>query len=383
MLIGFDGSRIAKKFHTGTEVYSTEILKAIAKLDYKNKYIIYTPRPIEDRTGKLPENFEFKIIPFPKLWTQFRLSAEMLFCKKPDLLFIPSHTIPLVHPEKTIVTIHDLAFKHFPELFSGADLAYQNFGLNLAVKNAAHVITVSENSKKDIVKYTGINPNKISVIYHGYDQSLYKPLTQEEIDRNNRLKNNSLIASDIISKMPYIFFVGRLEEKKNVLGLIKAYQLLRKEPKIKHKLVLAGNPGYGYDKIKECISALPKDIKNDIIELGYVNNQKLADWMKNADVFFFPSLFEGFGIPVIEAMASGVPVIASNTTSIPEIVGSAGVLIDPHKTYDMAVALSKVINDKKFKSSLISKGKVRASMFSWQKSAEKTLKVFEKVSGKI
>lgn len=380
MLIGFDGSRIAKEFHTGTEHYSTEILKALSKIDYQNQYIIYAPKSIANRLGNLPKNFSYKIIPFGKLWTQVRLSWEMALGKQPDLLFIPSHTIPLVHPKKTIVTVHDLAFKYYPELFGKTELFYQEFGLKAAVKNASHIITVSENSKKDIVRLCAVTPDKITVIYHGYDQNLYKPLTSDEIMRDRKLKEKSLFSSQILNSKPYIFFIGRLEKKKNILGLLKSYVFLRKEPKIKHKLVLAGNPGHGYDEISEYIKSLPVAIKRDIIQLGYIENKKLALWMKNADVFFFPSLFEGFGLPVIEAMASGVPVIASNATSIPEIAGSAALLVNPHKIYDMAVALSKVINNLKFRYSLISKGRARASMFTWQKSAEKTLKVFEKVA---
>lgn len=379
MLIGFDGSRTAKQFHTGTEHYSTEILKALSKIDYKNQYIIYTPKAIENRLGKLPKNFSYKIIPFPKLWTQIRLSWEMAFEKKPDVLFVPSHTIPLIHPKKTVVTVHDLGFKHFPHLYGKAELAYQDFGLKMAVKNASHIITVSEYSKKDIIKNCDVNPNKISVIYHGYNQDLYKPLTKEENERKEKFREKSVFTSRILKYSPYIFFVSRIEEKKNAVNLLKTYALLRREPKIKHKLVLAGKPGYGYEKFEEYKQNLPVEIKRDIIELGYVDDKELAIWMKNASVFFFPTLFEGFGMPVVEAMASGIPVVASNTTSIPEIVGSAGILVNPNKPYEMAVELSRVINDKKLYYSLVSKGKARASMFSWEKSAEKTLKVLENV----
>ena len=303
MQIGFDGSRIAKQFLTGTEHYSIEILKALSKIDYKNQYIIYSPKPIEEKIGKLPKNFSYKIMPFPKLWTQIRLSWEMLTNAKPDILFVPSHTIPLIHPKKTITVIHDLGFKHFPHLYNNMDLKYQEFGLNMAVKNASHIIAVSENTKKDIVKFCRVHPAKISVIYHGYNQNIYKPLSKDEIQRKEKLQEKSLFQSKTLKYSPYIFFVGRLEEKKNILGLIKTYAFLRREPKIKHCLVLAGNPGYGYERINELKNLLPENIRRDIIELGYVEDRELAIWMKNADVFFFPSYFEGFGLPIVEAMA--------------------------------------------------------------------------------
>ena len=185
MIIGIDASRAVKNQKTGTEYYSENIIFEISKLDYKNKYILYSP--IKPKSGilcDLPSNFSWKIITQSKLWTQVHLSWEMAFGKKPDILFVPSHTIPFIHPKKTIVTIHDLAFKHFPGLFSNSELNYQNFGLNLAIKNAFHIIAVSEYTKSDLVKNCNINPNKITVIHHGYNQTLYKPLSKEDVQRD-------------------------------------------------------------------------------------------------------------------------------------------------------------------------------------------------------
>lgn len=364
MRIGIDGSRSAKEIHTGTEMYSTKLIQTLMQIDCENQYILYTPKDLTPRLGNLPANFSQKIIPFGKAWTQIRLSWEMLKdSSKLDVLFVPSHTIPLIHPKKTVVTIHDLGFLHFPELYSKSELAYQKFGLNMAIKHAAHIITPSIYTKKDIVRNFGLNPKKITVIYHGYDDHLYKPRLYPKKE----------------DEEPYIFFVGRLEYKKNILGLVQAYEMLRREPKIKHKLVLAGNPGFGYDEYLEYIKTLKENIQEDIIELGYIPDQELASWVKNASIFFFPSYFEGFGIPVIEAMACGVPVVTAKITSIPEIAGSAAILVNPNKPFEMAVALSRLINDPKLYKTFVSKGKVRASLFSWEKSANETLRVLEEV----
>lgn len=365
MIIGIDGSRTAKDNHTGTEIYSTKLIQTLMQIDFANQYILYTPKDLIPKLGPLPKNFTQNIIPFQKLWTQLRLSWEMIKDRnKLDLLFVPSHTIPLIHPKKTVVTIHDLGFLHFPQLYGKSELTYQKFALKMAIKHAAHIITPSIYSKKDIVKNFGLNPKKITVIYHGYNEELYKPRLYPKKDEEE----------------PYIFFVGRLEYKKNILGLIQAYEMLRREPKVKHKLVLAGNSGFGYEEYQQFKKSLPEKIQKDIIELGYVSDQELAGWMKNAEIFFFPSYFEGFGIPVIEAMACGIPVVASKVTSLPEIAGSAAILINPNKPFEMAVALSKIINDKKLYKALSSKGKVRASLFSWQKSASQTLEVLENVA---
>jgi glycosyltransferase involved in cell wall biosynthesis len=357
MIIGIDASRVIKKFKTGTETYAIELIKALSQIDRQNDYLLYTPKSIGEKLPHLGENFKERLIPFGRLWTQFRLSVEMI-SKKPDVLFIPSHTSPPVHPKKTIVTIHDLGFKHFPNLYSPSEILYHNWAMNHAIKSSSHIIAISKFTKKDILTSFTIDPAKITVIYEGYDEKVFRP-------DKTRLSQNK----------PYILFVGRLEEKKNITGMIKAYDLLRKEPGIKHQFVLTGRPGFGYDKIKSELAKLPSEIRKDIILTGYVSQERYISLLKNADVLFFCTLFEGFGLPPLEAMASGIPVVASNRTSLPEIIGKAGLLVNPEKPFEMAVVLSKLINSKALQKALISKGLARASMFSWKKTAEQTLKV--------
>lgn len=362
MLIGIDASRATKEIKTGTEHYSEEIIIALSKIDAKNNYILYSPVAPKGKLANLPKNFRWKILPFTKLWSQIRLSWEFIFGReKPDVIFEPAHTIPLIHPKNMVVTLHDLGFKYFPELYSPFERKYHNFCMDFSARHGKYIITPSEYTKNDLIKVYGTNPKKITPIYHGYDLSLYRPLI------SNKLKKYQ----------PYIFYLGRVEHKKNSAGLIKAYGMLRKEQGIKHKIVIAGKPGFGYDKFKEELHKLPVNVQKDVIELGYIKDDQLVCLMQNADIFFFPSLFEGFGLPVIEAMACGVPVVASKNTSITEIAGSAAMLINPHKPLQMAAALSKIIDSPVLRKSLVSKGLVRASTFSWQKAAEKTLKVLE------
>lgn len=371
MLIGVDASRATKEQKTGTEHYSEEIIIALSKIDPKNDYLLYSPIEPKGRLTKLPKNFRWKIMPFPRLWSQIRLSIELVFGKeKPEVIFEPAHTIPIIHPKNIVVTIHDLGFKYYPELYTPFEQRYHNFCLNFSSHQAKEIITPSEYTKKDLIKIYKINSKKITIIHHGYDSDLYKPLAKLS-DRDQK----SLTRAPLLK--PYIFYVGRIERKKNAVGLIKAYGLLRKEREIKHKLVLAGKPGYGYEEFREEVKKLPEEAQKDIIELGYVEEKELVSWMQNADLFFFPSFFEGFGLPIIEAMACGVPVVASNVTSIPEIAGSAALLVEPTKPLKMAAALSKIIHSPVLRRSLISKGLVRASLFSWQKAAELTLKVLE------
>ena len=360
MNIGIDASKVVKPFKTGIETYSVEIIKALAKIDSKNQYILYSPKSLKNKLPDLGSNFESRIIPFGKFWTQIRLSFEMAI-NKPDIFFIPAHTLPLIHPKKTIVTLHDLGFKHFPELYSPTDILYHNWAMNHAVKRAYHIITDANFTKKDLISQYTIDPAKISVVPLGYDEEVFKPLKKKKISK------------------PYIFYIGRLEEKKNIVGMIRAYGILRKEKSIKHQFILAGRPGFGYEKILKEIEKLPSNIRKDVKLTGYIDQESYVDYLKNSSILFFCTFFEGFGLPVIEAMASGIPVVASNRTSIPEITGSSAVLVNPEKPFEMAVELSRVINNKGLEKALISKGLVRASLYSWQKTAKKTLHILENI----
>ncbi len=363
MLIGIDASRAVKDQKTGTEHYSEKIIYHISKIDTKNDYILYAPNmPTSGLLLDLPKNFTWKIMPFPRLWSQIRLSWEIILGKpKPDVVFEPAHTIPIFHHKNTIVTLHDLGFKYYPELYTRFERFYHNWCMDFSAKRAKRIITPSEATKKDIIKFYHTNPEKISVIYHGYNKNLYNQKTT-----NHKPKN-------INQNSPYIFFVGRLEEKKNLENLVEAYSILRQNESIKHKLILAGKPGYHYEEIKAKIQSFKPEIKNDIIETGYVSEKDLAEYMRNASVLFFPSCFEGFGLPVLEAFASGVPVVASNTTSIPEIAKNAAILVDPRKPIRMAEELSRIIKNPDIKDKLIAQGLKRAQEFSWEKSAQQHL----------
>ncbi len=358
MTIGIDASRVTKKHLTGTEYYSIELIKAFMKLNETDRFILYAQKDPTSRLGKLPKNFSLKIMPFPKFWSQIRLSMEMIG-HKPDVLFVPSHLIPVIHPKNSVVTLHDLGFKHFPELYPPEELLYHNWGINYSVSRVKRIITDSEYTKKDLINTYTLEPDKIEVVYLGCDLEKFKP-------------------SSKVHKKPYIFFIGRLEEKKNVAGMIKAFGILRRELRIKHQFILAGKPGFGYEKIQQEIDKLPADIKKDIIQLGYISEEEYIKKLQEADIFFFASFFEGFGLPIIEAMATGTPVVTSDRTSMPEIGGNAVLTTNPKNPLEMAGALSKIIHSDGLKKSLILRGRVRSKIFTWEKTAEKTLAILKK-----
>lgn len=398
MLIGIDASRAVLSQKTGTEHYSEQIIYHLSKLDKTNQYILFAEKKPDPGSlmSKLPKNFSWRIIPFGYLWTQLRLSYEMIYWKhKLDVLFVPAHTIPLIHPKNIVTTIHDLGFEYFPALyaqkpigpnnwlvknvlnigarivtlgkFGNSEYDYHRWAMRHAVNKATKIIAISQFTKQDIVTKYHADPTQISVIYHGFDAGNLCPL---ERSMHRKISENKTSAYK-----PYLFFVGRIERKKNILNLLKSFVYLKKQKNIPHKLLLAGMPGLGYDEIKKYLLNIDTHIQKDIIELGYVSSEELVYYQQNADAFIFPTLFEGFGMPILESFACGVPVICSNTTACPEVAGNAAELVDPKDTKDIARGIDKVLSDHSYRQSLITNGYFRLKQFSWDKAAKETLDV--------
>jgi glycosyltransferase involved in cell wall biosynthesis len=256
------------------------------------------------------------------------------------------------------VTVHGLEYEYYPEMYPGAHRRYIRWATRDALKRGRRIIAVSENTKKDLVKLYNADPNKIEVVYHGV----------EIANRRTQIINKPQ------KQNPYILFIGRLERKKNIEGILEAYKMLKQKYRISHSLVLAGAPGYGYDVLKSKI----KNPKLKIIETGYVNENKKWQLLYGADAFVLPSFYEGFGMPILEAQAAGCPVITSNVSSMPEVAGEGAVLVEPKNIEEICEAMYKVINDKELRNDLIDKGYENIKKFSWQKCAEATLKVLTK-----
>ena len=361
-VIGVDASRSSVVQKTGTEYYSYELIKNIVKNKAFN-FRLYSKEKLQYISKQ--DNIEQKVMRFPKLWSQVRLSYEMLK-NPPAVLFEPAHTIPVIHPKNTIVTLHDIGFKYFPELYTPLERYYHDFCMRYSVKHSTKIIAISQATKSDLIKTYHAQEDKIVVIYHGFDREKYHVLKREEKK-----------SEEIEALGDYIFFIGRLEAKKNVCNLIKAYKIFREKDDTNYKLVLAGRPGYKYEEIEEEINKVPSEIRQDIIELGYVGDEKAGELMRNASIFFFPSYFEGFGMPLVEAMACGVPVVASNTTSIPEILDGSGLISDPDNPKIFADNLYKLFQKKELREDFIKKGLRRSQQFSWEKCAKQTLDVIE------
>lgn len=363
MIIAIDASRAIRPQPTGTERYSARIIEYLAKIDHENTYWLYSPTPPPNSFPKLPDNFHWKIIPFPRLWTHIRLSLA-LFLDKPDVLFVPAHVLPLYTPKRTVITIHDLAYEIFPEAYAWSARWYTHISDRRAAKIASHVITPSEATRQDFIKFFGGKASKITVTHLAVDEPVAEPVKVPE---------------KIFNLQPYFLMVGRLEARKNTAHAIQAFAKFKQETDSPAKLVLIGKPGYGYEQIQQTITELPEDIAQDVIQLGYASDEDVTAYRQAALAFVYPSLYEGFGLPTLEAMAAGVPVIASDSSSIPEVVDDAAILVDPQSIDELAAAMKTLATSDLSCEQIAARGRERVTQFSWEKTAQATLAVLKGV----
>jgi len=397
MTIGINAAAAIKQPRTGVEEYAYQLIKHLTMLPEakEHRFLLYLPAvnisssEPEGRVEKfstspdnkyfdfpLPENFIVKELKWPMpMWTQLRLASKMLF-NKPDVLFVPVHVLPLVHPKNSVVTIHGLEYEYFPKMYPWRHRQYLRWSTRYAVSHARNIIAASENTKNDLIKFYGADESKIRVVHHGvsfcHSGESQNPVRQLA-DGSPRIKYGaSLVKPGMIDvSRPYLLYVGRIELKKNILGILEAYKILKERYKIPHELVLAGSPGFGYEKIKFQVSSF----KFPVRELGYVSEAEKSQLLSNADVFLFPSLYEGFGFPILEAQAAGVPVVTSNVSSIPEIVGDGAFFIDPKNSQGIAESVYKLIDGNGLRDKLVELGFENVKRFSWEKCARETLKI--------
>lgn len=348
----------------GSGEYCYELLLNLNKIDKKNNYIIYLP---ENPTVDLPGesiNWHYKIIKPRKMWTLFGLSLEFLLRRsRPDVFLSPTHYLPIFAPNRSAISILDVSYIHFPELFKSSDLNQLTKWTKYSIGKAKRVFTISKASKDDIIKAYGVSDRMITVVYPGI-----KPETNLKFE----MQNSKSIKDKYGVEGEYILFVGTLQPRKNITRLIEAFSKLKK-PNL--NLIVVGKRGWKFEEIL----AAPKKfgVENRVKFLDCVSDEELQAFYKNAVCFVLPSLYEGFGLPVLEAMKYGCPVVTSNISSLPEAGGNAALYIDPLNVNDIKEKLELMINDEGLRMKYVKKGYEQVKKFSWEKTARETLVALE------
>lgn len=375
MRIGLD-ARLAFYDKTGIGQYTRALLAYLPGVSTdQDHYFLFCDRQPVVNPWSDPR---LSIVPIPRkqriLWTNFSLPPH-LKTKQIDLYHgVCNFELPIRKVCPYVVTIHDLIPLFFPKLVPKKHLILFRVLMGWVVRIADKIITDSNSSKKDILDRFEIPEEKIQVIYLAH-HAAYHPIS----DRN---KIKSILEKYHLNGK-YLLFTGVLEPKKNLLRLIEAFHLLKTQinPDKDLKLVLVGGKGWGYVKTGENLSRLieKRQLKGEVFFTGYVSEEDLPYLYNGAELFVFPSLYEGFGLPVLEAMACGTPVVTSKVSSLPEIVGEAGKLVDPYDPWNIAEGISEVLTNQTLRQSMIEKGLQRASLFSWQQTAAETLAVYRSV----
>ncbi len=366
MIIGIDGNEANVDKKVGVSVYTLKLLEYFQKVaDGTKRFTVFLRQKPNENLPKETEYFKYAVVPGKILWSQFFLPIHLYFKTKIDVFFAPAHYAPRFCPVPSVVTIHDLSFFYYPNEFRKKDLYQLKNWTDYSIKRATKVISVSKTTKKDIRKFYDVDDSKISIIYNGFEK--HKGSTGS--------RNISLEQYEIEPKK-FILFVGTLQPRKNITYLIKAFAKFR-NANPHFKLVLVGKKGWLYDDIFAEVIRL--NLEKSVLFTGYLTDEEVIKLYKNAFCFVLPSLYEGFGIPVLEAMSNGCPVIASHSSSIPEIGADACLYIDPSDENDLLDKLNDLTHDTDLYAALIKKGYERIKHFSWEKCAKETLEVLTSI----
>ncbi len=371
MVIGIDAHTIGSG-SAGNETYYEQLLRNLADIPGNGKtYVLYYTRDAAVQRMPVKEQFRLKRIrPATPCW-RIPLGFPIEFQREDLDLFHAQHILPPFCRCKTVTTIPDIAHEHFPEFFSKFETLRSRLLIRRSAQRADHIITVSEFSKKDIAKTYHINPNKITVTHEGAGADFFprdKNACREEVARKYGIQAR------------FLLYVGRLQERKNLRRLLSAFAQVKKEG-TEEKLVLVGNKDWMAVNVQAHAESL--GLQDSVVFTGYVPSDDLPALYNAAEAFVYPSIFEGFGLPVIEAMACGLPVLTSYGSSLEEVAGVAAVLVDPWSHESIAQGLRTLLADASLRRRLGEAGRVRSASFSFKKAAEQTVGVYERVAGAV
>lgn len=355
----------------GVSRFTEQMVRALQRRDTSARYSVFLNDTARGGFSDSPNmHFRYTRLPASRpavriLWEQALLPAH---AGGLDVLHCPVNVLPLFTPCPAVLTIHDLTFLRYPERFRPERQKYLAMLTKLSAKKARRIMTDSANTKEDVAELLRIPRERIEVVYPGLDEAFH-PSSPDELAAFRRGKG-----------LPdeFILYVGTLEPRKNVEALIRAYSLLHARGFRGWPLVIAGGRGWMFDDIFAEVER--HDLVDDVLFPGYVPPEELAHWYGAASVFVYPSLYEGFGLPALEAMACGTPVIVSNASSLPEVVGDAGAQVDPHRTDQLAETLAEVLQSSHRREQMAAAGLQRAASFTWDRAAEQIMRVYREAS---
>jgi glycosyltransferase involved in cell wall biosynthesis len=367
--------RIAIDAHTvgtqlaGNVTYITNMIEQFAALDQKNEYDLYVTQPdaFEMYDGRWPNFTARRILAYKSRLMRFLFSFNAQLRMHPADIFFVQFNAPPFTPCKVVTSIHDLSFEHLPETFKWRSHTQMKITIRRTARNAAHIVTCSEYSRQDIIDTYKIAPEKVTTIPLAAADR-FRPVTDET--ELMRIKQKYDLPGD------FILGVGSVQPRKNLVRLIEAYSILSDKRDLP-PLILVGKKAWLFeDSLK---AAVEHGVEDKVRFTDFVPDDDLPGLYTLSTCFVYPSFFEGFGIPPLEAMQCGSPVITGNRTSLPEVVGDAGILVDPFDVTSIADAIDRVLSDSQLRGELRQKGFERAKLFSWKRSARETLDIFEKV----
>lgn len=383
MKIGVDIRVLMDRNYSGVSEYTANLLSAILSQDRDNEYSLFY-NSWKDKSLDMGiwsrKNARLVATRWPNKIFNYCLQKIFFYpcldkvLGQPNIFWSPHFNFTrLTNNIPQIITVHDLSFLRYPEFFtSRQNFWHRALNVRQALAKATAIVAVSENTKRDIIELAGVASEKITVIYSGNN------LLQDRINSLEQPKLSQDIESQL-GKDKFILYLGTIEPRKNISGLIQAYHKFRQaNPDKKIKLVLAGGKGWKNRAVYQEYKESP--YRADILFLGYISKKDKEILYSLASVFVYPSYYEGFGFPPLEAMSCGCPVICSNVSSLPEVVAEAAILINPFKPEEIKQALEMVFQDENLRQSLITKGYERAKFFSWDKAAQAYLELFRKMT---
>lgn len=365
MRVGIDARPTQGRF-TGDSTYWRGLIHGLSRLKTEHEFVVYLDSRLPDPQLPASESITVRFLQAAswRLWSGWSF-PNALHGDRVDLAHV-QYTIPPRMPCPVVTSIHDVSFKRHPDFFPLKDRLILDIGVKQSARKAARIIAISQATKSELIELYHISENKIAVVYPGVDEQ-FRPMAREEACR--------LVREKYAVHWPFVLTVGVIQPRKNLPRLLEAFSILKAETDLPHRLVITGKYGWKESPIEKLAADL--NLTNNVILTGYVPYEDLPLIYNAADVFVYPSVYEGFGLPPLEAMACGTPVITGSLSSLPEVVGDAGIMVNPYDPKAFAVAMENILTDESLRQDLSRRGLLRSRLFTWHRMAEEMVVVYD------